>query len=67
VWAPKLNESDEIKGRKNVKKMKIKPGKVISIFEKFFLLQISFDFKKRNPRIYLFTVRPGTTPNFRIR
>jgi hypothetical protein len=24
VWAPKINESDEIMGRKNVKKLKIK-------------------------------------------
>jgi len=24
VWAPKINETDEIKGRKNVKEMKIK-------------------------------------------
>jgi hypothetical protein len=24
VWSPKINESDEIKGRKNVKRMKFK-------------------------------------------
>jgi hypothetical protein len=31
VWAPKINETGEIKGRKNVKKMKIKINEKFAI------------------------------------